>query len=65
MIEGIIGLAMVVGVGLYINNQLKFQKELVREISELQEELTMVEKTLENMEKQYKKLKNVKTLIKG
>ena len=65
MIEGIIGLAMVVGVGLYINNQLKFQKELVREISELQTELTMVEKTLENMEKQYKKLKNVKTLIKG
>ncbi len=65
MIEGIIGLAMVVGVGLYINNQLKFQKELVREISELQEELTMVEKTLENMEKQYKKLKNVKTLLKG
>jgi ABC-type phosphate transport system auxiliary subunit len=65
MIEGIIGLAMIVGVGLYINNQLKFQKELVREISELQKELTMVEKTLENMEKQYKKLKNVKTLIKG
>ena len=65
MIEGIIGLAMVVGVGLYINNQLKFQKELVREISELQKELTMVEKTLENMKKQYKKLKNVKTLIKG
>ncbi len=40
MIEGIIGLAMVVGVGLYINNQLKFQKELVREISELQKVAT-------------------------
>lgn len=65
MIEGIVGLATVVGVGLYINNQLKFQKELIREIFELQKELTRVEKTLENVTKEYQKELNKKTLIKG
>ena len=65
MIEGIVGLATVVGVGLYINNQLKFQKELIREIFELQKELTRVEKTLENVTKEYQKELNKKILIKG
>lgn len=64
MIEGIIGLAMVVGVGLYINSQLKFQKELFREICALQKELYIVEKTLENVTKEYQKLKS-RNLLKG